>query len=120
MVVLSKKLAVVLEYGANRLGAPQAISGVIVAILLLCPEGVSSIRAALGNRLQRSVNLIFGAALSTIALTVPAVVVEWFGKLAMAAGFESWTFEKLRDRNIKWKNRKHRVPLCEGHLWVRG
>lgn len=47
-------------------------------------------------------------------------VIEWFGKLALAAGFESWTFEKLRDRNIKWKNRKHRVPLCEGHLWVRG
>jgi len=47
-------------------------------------------------------------------------VVEWFGKLAKAAGFDSWTFEKLRDRNIKWKNRKHRVPLCEGHLWVRG
>jgi hypothetical protein len=47
-------------------------------------------------------------------------VIEWFGKLALAAGFESWSFEKLRDRNIKWKNRKHRVPLCEGHLWVKG
>jgi hypothetical protein len=47
-------------------------------------------------------------------------VIEWFGKLALAAGFKSWTFEKLRDRNIKWKNRKHRVPLCEGHLWLRG
>ncbi len=74
VVVLSKKLAVVLEFGANRLGAPQALSGMIVAILILCPEGVSGIRAALGNRLQRSVNLLFGAALSTIALTVPAVV----------------------------------------------
>lgn len=47
-------------------------------------------------------------------------VIEWLGKLARAAGFDSWTFEKLRDRNVKWKNRKHRVPLCEGHLWVRG
>jgi hypothetical protein len=47
-------------------------------------------------------------------------VIEWFGKLAKAAGFESWTFKKIRDRNNKWKNRKHRVPLCEGHLWVRG
>lgn len=47
-------------------------------------------------------------------------VIEWLGKLAKAAGFDSWTFEKLRDRNVKWKNRKHRVPLCEGHLWVRG
>lgn len=47
-------------------------------------------------------------------------VVEWFGKLALAAGFHSWTFNKLRDRNVKWKNRKHRVPLYEGHLWVKG
>lgn len=47
-------------------------------------------------------------------------VIEWLGKLAMSAGFGSWRFEKLRDRNIKWKNRKHRVPLCEGHLWVDG
>ena len=47
-------------------------------------------------------------------------VVEWLGELALAAGFKSWEFEKLRDRNHKWKNRKHRVPLCEGNLWVRG
>ncbi len=43
---------------------------------------------------------------------------DWLGKLAVAAGFESYRFEKLRDRNIKWKNRKHRVPLHEGLLWV--
>ena len=47
-------------------------------------------------------------------------VVEWLGKLALAAGFHSYTFEKIRDRNVKWKNRKHRVPLCEGRLWVCG
>jgi hypothetical protein len=47
-------------------------------------------------------------------------VIEWLGKLATAAGFKSFTFEKTRDRNIKWKNRKHRVPLCEGRLWVEG
>jgi DNA modification methylase len=44
----------------------------------------------------------------------------WLGKLALAAGFTSWSFEKTRDRNIKWKNRKHRVPLKEGRLWIRG
>lgn len=45
---------------------------------------------------------------------------EWLGKLAIAAGFKSYTFEKLRDRNIKWKNRKHKVPLHEGRLWIKG
>ena len=45
---------------------------------------------------------------------------EWLGKLALAAGFRSYSFEKIRDRNTKWKNRKHRVPLNEGRLWVQG
>ncbi|MGD0548844.1 MAG: DNA methyltransferase [Terracidiphilus sp.] len=47
-------------------------------------------------------------------------VEKWMGTLALAAGFRSFTFEKTRDRNIKWKNRKHRVPLQEGRLWVEG
>ncbi|MEM7534378.1 MAG: DNA methyltransferase [Chloroflexota bacterium] len=45
---------------------------------------------------------------------------EWLGKLAVAAGFHSFSFEKTRDRNTKWKNRKHRVPLKEGRLWIQG
>lgn len=44
----------------------------------------------------------------------------WLTKLAEAAGFGNARFEKLRDRNTKWKNRKHRVPLKEGNLWLRG
>jgi hypothetical protein len=47
-------------------------------------------------------------------------VIQWFEKLALSAGFEKVTFEQTRERNIKWKNRKHRVPLCEGRLWVEG
>lgn len=47
-------------------------------------------------------------------------VVDWLGALALAAGFRAFSFERTRDRNVKWKNRKHRVPLCEGRLWVEG
>ncbi len=45
---------------------------------------------------------------------------KWIAELAIAAGFRSHRFDKLRDRNIKWKNRKHRVPLKEGLLWIEG
>ena len=45
---------------------------------------------------------------------------RWLGMLAVSAGFHSFHFEKTRDRNIKWKNRKHRVPLHEGRLWIEG
>ena len=47
-------------------------------------------------------------------------VMDWLGKLAVAAGFSGFSFEKIRDRNTRWLNRKHRVPLCEGRLWVEG
>lgn len=46
-------------------------------------------------------------------------VQKWLGELALAAGFNSWTFEQIRKRNIKWKNRKHNIPLQEGRLWIR-
>lgn len=49
-----------------------------------------------------------------------APVDKWLGELAISAGFKSFEFEKTRDRNIKWKNRKHNVPLHEGRLWVHG
>jgi hypothetical protein len=47
-------------------------------------------------------------------------VIPWLGELAIAAGFKRYHFEQTRLRNIKWKNRKHRVPLQEGRLWVEG
>lgn len=47
-------------------------------------------------------------------------VERWIAELAIAAGFTHHSFDKLRDRNIKWKNRKHRVPLKEGLLWIEG
>lgn len=51
---------------------------------------------------------------------VHAPVERWFGELALAYGFKSWSFEKIRDRNVKWKNRKHTVLLHEGRLWIKG
>lgn len=47
-------------------------------------------------------------------------VERWLGELAVSAGFQGYRFEKLRDRNTKWKNRKHRVLLHEGRLWIEG
>ena len=43
---------------------------------------------------------------------------KWLGELAIFNGFDNYFFEKTRDRNVKWKNRKHNVPLKEGRLWV--
>lgn len=45
-------------------------------------------------------------------------VERWLGRLAEAAGFDVLGFDETRQRNIKWRNRKHRVPLREGRLWL--
>jgi Ca2+:H+ antiporter len=75
IVLLSKKLAVVVDYGTDALGLPVALGGVVIAILVLSPEGLAAYEAAVANHLQRAVNICLGSALATISLTVPAVVV---------------------------------------------
>ena len=75
IVFLSKILAIPIDVGIDRLGAPAALGGFLVAVLILSPEVMSAIRAALANRLQRSVNIFLGSVVATIALTVPAVLV---------------------------------------------
>ncbi len=73
VVLLAKKLAPSLEAGVARLGAPSAVVGVIIAGIVLLPEGLAALRAALANRLQTSLNLALGSALASIGLTIPAV-----------------------------------------------
>lgn len=75
IVVLSKQIAVVIDHGIATLGAPAALGGVLIAVLVLTPEALTAFRAALANSLQRSVNICLGSALATIGLTVPAVVI---------------------------------------------
>jgi Ca2+:H+ antiporter len=73
VVVLAKTLAPPIESAVAAAGAPRAIVGVIIAALVLLPESIAALRAALANRLQTSLNLGLGSALATIGLTIPAV-----------------------------------------------
>jgi Ca2+:H+ antiporter len=77
IVLLAKQLAKLLDYGITLFHAPPAIGGVIIALIVFTPEGLSALRASLDNQLQRAVNLCLGSATSTIGLTVPAVA--WIG-----------------------------------------
>ena len=73
VVLLAKKFAAVVEAGTLRLGAPPAIIGVIIALLVLLPESIAAVKAARRDDLQTSLNLALGSSLATIGLTVPAV-----------------------------------------------
>ena len=74
IVLLAKPLAKFIDHGIAVLGAPAALGGMLIALIVFTPEAISALRAALDNQLQRSVNLCLGASASTIGLTVPAVL----------------------------------------------
>jgi Ca2+:H+ antiporter len=74
VVLLAEPLAKVIDYGIEKLHAPTTLGGIVIAILILSPEGLTAYQAARQNQLQRSVNLSLGSALSTIGLTIPVML----------------------------------------------
>ena len=75
VVGLAKSLTPIVENGVSLLGASKGLVGIVIAGLVLMPEGLAALRAARANRLQTSLNLALGSALASIALTIPAVAV---------------------------------------------
>jgi Ca2+:H+ antiporter len=75
VVVLAEKFAFPLDNAIEHFGMPQALGGAIVAGLVLAPEALSGINAAMRNHLQRSVNILQGSVLASIGLTIPAVLI---------------------------------------------
>jgi len=75
VVGLAKQLSPMIEAALSAAGAPRAVLGIAIAMLVLLPETWAAMRAALADRLQTSMNLALGSALASIGLTIPAVVV---------------------------------------------
>lgn len=75
VVLLAKGLSPLITAAVISANAPRAVVGIIIAALVLLPEGLAAWRAARRNHLQTSLNLALGSALATIGLTIPAVTV---------------------------------------------
>jgi Ca2+:H+ antiporter len=73
VVLLAKVLSPVVETAVENAGAPAAVVGIVIAALVLLPEGLAAVRAARADRLQNSLNLALGSALASIGLTIPTV-----------------------------------------------
>jgi Ca2+:H+ antiporter len=71
---LAEQLAHPVDNAIGALHAPVALSGTMIAVLVATPEALGAVRAAVANRLQQAVNIFLGSVLSTIALTVPAML----------------------------------------------
>jgi Ca2+:H+ antiporter len=74
-VYLTEELGHIVEHAVKAMSAPAGLAGVVVAVLVLAPEAMGALQAALRNRLQRAVNIALGSVLATIGLTIPAVLV---------------------------------------------
>ena len=75
IVLLSHDMAALLDDALGRLGAPVALAGILIAMIVFLPESITSLRAAQQGEIQRVSNLCHGALVSTVGLTIPAVLV---------------------------------------------
>lgn len=73
--LLAEYLSVTVDDGIAKLNLPDALAGLIVSVIIVSPEGLTAIRAGLGNDMQRVINISLGSALSSISLTIPAVLI---------------------------------------------
>lgn len=89
MVGDAKAVSPTIESGVESAGLPNAVVGVIIALLVLAPETLAAVRAARRDRVQTSLNLAYGSAIASIGLTIPAIALAsiWLsGPLLLGLG----------------------------------
>ncbi|MEU7603268.1 ionic transporter y4hA [Streptomyces sp. NPDC041003] len=85
----AKAVSPTIEKGVADAGLPNAVVGVIIALLVLLPETLAAVRAARRGRVQTSLNLAYGSAIASIGLTIPAIALAsiWLsGPLLLGLG----------------------------------
>jgi Ca2+:H+ antiporter len=75
VVGLAKVESSPIEDAVASLGLPQALVGVIIALLVLLPESLAALNAARRGRTQISLNLALGFAMASIGLTIPTIAI---------------------------------------------
>jgi Ca2+:H+ antiporter len=86
VVGLAKVESYAIEDTVSFFGFPHATVGVVIALLVLLPESIAAVRAAVRDRSQISLNLAYGSAMASIGLTIPAIAIAsiWLdGPLAL-------------------------------------
>lgn len=85
----AKNVSPSIEEAVGAAGMPQAVVGVIIALLILLPETIAAVRAARRKRVQISLNLAYGSAMASIGLTIPVIAISqiWLdGPLVLGLG----------------------------------
>lgn len=74
LVLITESMGQLIETSITDLGLPSSMGGVLVGLLVLAPEALNAFQAAIRGEVQRSLNTLYGSVLSTLCLTVPAVL----------------------------------------------
>ena len=74
LVLIAESMGTLIETGITDLGLPSSLVGLLVGLLVVAPEALNALQAAGKGELQRSLNTLYGSSLSTLCLTVPAVL----------------------------------------------
>ncbi len=83
IAVLVEFFSIAIDDSMDNHGLPAQVGALFVAIIIITPEGMTAVRAALRDEMQRAINIVMGSALSTVALTIPAMLL-----VSQIAGFE--------------------------------
>lgn len=89
VVGLAKVESPAIESAVANLGFPHTVVGVVIALLVLLPESIAAVRAAIRRRTQIALNLAYGSAMASIGLTVPTIAIAsiWLdGPLSLGLG----------------------------------
>jgi Ca2+:H+ antiporter len=89
VVGLAKGVSPTMESVVAGANLPQSVVGVVIALLVLLPETIAAVRAAVRDRMQTSLNLALGSAMASIGLTIPVISVAmiWLpGPLLLGLG----------------------------------
>jgi Ca2+:H+ antiporter len=89
VVGLAKVESPAIEDAVAAVGFPPSFVGVVIAVLVLLPETLAAVRAAVRGRIQTSLNLAYGSAMASIGLTIPTIALAsiWLdGPLVLGLG----------------------------------
>ena len=90
VVLLAKAVAPAIEHLLEIWQAPKTVIGILIALVVLLPEGIAALNAARHNQLQTSMNLALGSALASIGLTIPAVaILSYYLEMKLALGIDA-------------------------------
>lgn len=82
VVLIAESLAPALERAIAAAALPPDCVGVVLAAVVMFPEGLSAVRAARADRVQTALNVALGSALASTGLTIPLVAATslWLGE----------------------------------------